>query len=34
MIPVIACSAFNGKEEKKKFFEAGANDFLTKPLNS
>ena len=31
-IPIIACSAFNGKEEKNKLFEVGIQEFLNKPL--
>lgn len=33
-IPVIIASAFGQKDDKKKSFDAGANDFLNKPFDS
>ena len=32
-IPVIMQTAFNEKENMRRCFEAGCNDFITKPLN-
>lgn len=32
-MPIIALSAYNGSQEKKKAYDCGCNDYLVKPLN-
>ena len=32
--PIIACTAFNGKEELEKCFNAGMVDIVIKPINA